>query len=87
MTDASPAPPALSAEERARLAAAYARLGDTLTELADALNGRMHERCPYRARDERCTFAGGCRNQRREGRGPSRDVSCGGDHQLTRTGT
>ncbi|MBM3907062.1 MAG: hypothetical protein FJ363_03175 [Gemmatimonadetes bacterium] len=81
-----PPVPTVDAAERARVEAAYARLGTMLTELADALGERMHERCPYRARDERCTFAGGCRNQRRAGRGAARTVSCGGDHQLRRTG-
>jgi ribosome modulation factor len=72
-----------------RTKAAFARLQAVLTDVASRMVGKIHERCPYRARDDRCTFAGGCRNQRREARGApdgERAVWCGGDHLLRRTG-
>ncbi len=81
------APDAASdAERRERVQAALARLGAVLTVVASSVVARIHERCPYRARDDRCTFAGGCVNQRREARGvdAARAVWCGGDHLLRR---
>jgi hypothetical protein len=78
--------PPLDADARAKTEAALARLGAVLTDLATRVTEHVHERCPYRARDDRCTFAGGCRNQRRGV--PAADVAravwCGGDHQLRR---
>lgn len=70
--------------ERDRLKAALARLEGVVTDVASDVLARVHERCPYSAREDRCTFAGGCVNQRREGAGPARVVRCGGDHQLRR---
>ena len=71
---------------RARMEKAGRELGAVLTSLAADVTARIHERCPYRARDDRCTFAGGCRNQRRgagTGEGAPR---CAGDHRLRRRG-
>lgn len=70
--------------ERDRMQAALARLEAVVTDVASDVLARVHERCPYRAREDRCTFAGGCVNQRREGTGDGRTVRCGGDHQLRR---
>jgi len=78
-------PRPLDAAERERTHAAFARLGAVLTSVATSLLDRMHERCPYRAKDDGCTFAGGCVNQRRDASHPGRTVWCGGDHQLRRT--
>lgn len=71
--------------ERARLQAAFAALQATLTAVTQDVVSRIDERCPYRARDERCTFAFGCRNQLREPGPGERVVRCTGDHQLRRT--
>jgi len=74
------------AETRDRVRDAVARLQEVLTALAFDVTARVDERCPYRARDDRCTFAGGCRNQRGD-RGASPQVlRCAGDHLLRREG-
>lgn len=79
-----PAP--LDASEQTRAQVAFDRLNAVLTGVASSMVERIHERCPYRAKDDRCTFAGGCINQRREARdGGERMIWCGGDHQLRRT--
>lgn len=70
---------------RARMQAAFANLQAVLTGLVSSMEAHMDERCPYRAREDRCTFAGGCANQRRESRDEGRVVWCTGDHQLRRT--
>ncbi len=76
----------LDDEERARAMAAMARLQSALTAVAQDVVSRIDERCPYRAREDRCTFAHGCRNQHRAPAGPGeRVVRCAGDHQLRRT--
>jgi hypothetical protein len=70
---------------RERTRAAFANLQDVLNGLVSSMEARMDERCPYRAREDRCTFAGGCANQRRELRDGDRVVWCTGDHLLRRT--
>lgn len=70
---------------RERTQAAFASLQSVLASLVSSMEARMDERCPYRAREDRCTFAGGCANQRREARDGGRVVWCTGDHQLRRT--
>jgi len=75
----------MDAAERARVQAALATLQETLTAVAADVVARIDERCPYRARDERCTFAGGCVNQRRETGDQARVAWCAGDHQLRRS--
>jgi ribosome modulation factor len=75
--------------EAERTRAAFAALQAVLRDVASSVAGRIEERCPYRARDERCTFAGGCVNQRREARPNAEDgcwIRCGGDQQLRRRG-
>lgn len=49
----------------ARLRAARVRLVRELASLAEAAAASALERCPYRDRDDACTFTHGCRNQRR----------------------
>lgn len=49
----------------ARVHDARARLVRELSALAEAAAASALERCPYRDRDDGCTFARGCRNQRR----------------------
>jgi len=56
-----------------------------LSGVAASMLDTMHERCPYRAKDDGCTFAGGCVNQRRDASHRGRTVWCGGDHLLQRT--
>ena len=79
------APRSPDAEERERTRAALDRLHAVLTGVAASMHDKMHERCPYRAKDDRCTFAGGCVNQRRASSAGERMVWCGGDHQLRRS--
>jgi ribosome modulation factor len=74
----------LDDESRERARAAISRLQAVLTGLASDVALRIHERCPYRDRQDRCTFAGGCRNQRSEPDPDDRVMRCGGDHQLRR---
>lgn len=81
----SPAPPNADERERERTRAAFEQLNAVLTDVASSMLGKMHERCPYRAKDNRCTFAGGCVNQRRESTNGARISWCAGDHQLRRT--
>lgn len=54
------------APDRHRLLQARARLLHELAGIAVSAETRSLDRCPYRAREDRCTFTGGCRNQRRE---------------------
>ncbi len=70
---------------RERMRAAFAKLQAELNGLVSGMEARMDERCPYRAREDRCTFAGGCANQHREARDGERVVWCTGDHRLRRT--
>jgi hypothetical protein len=79
-------PSAPDADARERTHAAFARLNAVLTDVASSMIDKMHERCPYRAKDDGCTFAGGCVNQRRDASHVGRTVWCGGDHQLRRAG-
>ena len=81
----TPAAAPLDDETRQRTQAAFANLQAGMTGLVSGEEARMDERCPYRAREDRCTFAGGCANQRRESRDGERVVWCSGDHQLRRT--
>ena len=83
--DKRSAPPiAPDADTRERTHAAFARLSAVLTDVASSMIDKMHERCPYRAKDDGCTFAGGCINQRRTASAGERAVWCGGDQQLRR---
>ncbi|NIP77926.1 MAG: hypothetical protein GWM90_01480 [Gemmatimonadetes bacterium] len=54
-------------DARLRLARARKRLLAELTGIADAAHVSARSRCPYRDRHDRCTFRGGCRNQRERG--------------------
>lgn len=73
-----------SDETRERLRSAMERLQALLMDVTGDVVTRIHERCPYRARGDRCTFSGGCRNQRRAADAPVRILRCGGDHALRR---
>ena len=48
---------------RQRLLDARANLIRVLSEIADAAAQQSLTRCPYRTRDDGCTFRGDCRNQ------------------------
>jgi hypothetical protein len=65
----------LSGGAVARAALARVRLVRELARLADAASASALERCPYRDRGDACTFAHGCRNQRRN---PGQPVHCAG---------
>jgi len=69
---------------RARMKRASRELGIVLTSVAADVTARIDKRCPYRARGDRCTFTGGCRNQRREAGAGGVTLRCAGDHELLR---
>lgn len=71
-------------EMRERTRSALASLQAVLTDVASDVVSRIDERCPYRAREDRCTFSHGCVNQRREAAPDGRVLRCAGDHQLRR---
>lgn len=85
MCDAVPGAASPDEATRERTQAAFASLQDVLNGLVSSMETRMDERCPYRAREDRCTFASGCASQRRESRDGERVVWCMGDHLLRRT--
>jgi hypothetical protein len=66
---------------RERMMNAWRSLSDTVMEVANLMESKMGERCPYRSVTDECTFRGGCVNKQREREGR---VVCGGDHQLKR---
>jgi hypothetical protein len=68
-----------SPERAERIRRALQSLGETLSDLAQAVEEKKGERCPYRDAQDRCTFRGGCVNKVRERDGTKR---CGGDHRL-----
>ncbi len=53
-----------SAAVRARIRDARTRLVRELSAIAAAVDAAPAARCPYRDARDRCTFTGGCRNQR-----------------------
>ncbi len=61
----------MDADEQKRVRDAMERLRATLTQIVATGEEKSRERCGYRARDSRCTFAGGCMNKR--------GTMCGGD--------
>lgn len=54
-------------------------LGETLSDIVEAVERRQGERCPYRSARDECTFRGGCRNKIRV---PGAAPRCGGDQQI-----
>jgi hypothetical protein len=64
------------------LADAWARLRASLVALAGDIESRLGERCPHRASDDRCTFIGGCENQRVRLGEHNIVRHCGGDSAL-----
>ena len=72
-------------ETMARTREAVAELQAAVIAVASDVVARIDERCPYRAREDRCTFALGCRNQRPELALGERVVRCAGDQQLWRS--
>ncbi len=71
-------------ELRRRMRTAATGLQDALTSVAADVVARIDARCPYRAREDRCTFAGPCRNRRRD-EGPGEPFPrCAGDQALRR---
>lgn len=59
----------------ARVLDARRRLVDQLTTLVADAVASVPDRCPYRDRDDACTFSAGCRNQLRRDDAP---VRCSG---------
>ena len=73
----------MSDDDRARVQAVWDRLAQTMTDIVREVEARIDERCPYKTRDDQCTFEGGCQNQRRV---PDRSgVACAGDHLILRS--
>ncbi|MFH0795197.1 MAG: hypothetical protein V2A74_14330 [bacterium] len=68
-------------DRRERMLNAWRSLSDTVLEVANLMESKMGERCPYRAATDECTFRGGCVNKQRKSEGK---VLCGGDHLLKR---
>jgi len=64
-----------------RMLNAWRSLSDTVMEIANLMESKMGERCPYRSVTDECTFRGGCVNKRRQAGGI---VLCRGDHLLKR---
>jgi ribosome modulation factor len=64
--------------EQQRVRAALAKLTDVLTGIARTADEKNRERCPYKTVELRCTYAGGCQNQRRE----SAAIQCLGDELI-----
>jgi hypothetical protein len=62
-------------DEQDKTRAALAGLTDVLVDIARTADEKNRERCPYKTVDLRCTYAGGCQNQRRE----TATVLCAGD--------
>jgi hypothetical protein len=67
--------------EHNKIRAAFARLIEVLTDIAQTADERNHERCPYKTAEMNCTFQGGCQNQRRQ----PEEVHCAGDHLIDRS--
>ena len=65
-------------DEQQKIRAAIAKLTDVLTGIARTADEKNRERCPYKTVDLRCTYQGGCQNQRRE----SGTIHCTGDHLI-----
>ncbi len=59
-----------------------AKLTDVLAAIARTADEKNRERCPYKTVDLRCTYAGGCQNQRRDASHLAVGTShfCAGDH-------
>jgi ribosome modulation factor len=58
-----------------KIRVALGKLTDVLTGIARTADEKNRERCPYKTVALRCTYSGGCQNQRRD----SIDMMCGGD--------
>lgn len=61
--------------EQQKILGIFEKLTDVLSGIARTADEKNRERCPYKTVALRCTFRGGCQNQRRD----SADMMCGGD--------
>ena len=61
--------------EQQKILAIFEKLTDVLSGIARTADEKNLERCPYKTVALRCTYSGGCQNQRRD----SADMLCGGD--------
>lgn len=77
---AEPDDKANAEEQRKRLKRALQSLGETLSDIVNAVEDKKGERCPYRNAKDECTYRGGCQNKQRRGRGEA--PVCGGDQRL-----
>ena len=61
--------------EQDRIRNALANLADVLGGIARTADEKSRGRCPYKTADLRCTYSGGCQNQRRT----TGTILCAGD--------
>ena len=69
-------------DEQTKIREALVTLADALTGIARTADEKNRERCPYKTVELRCTYAGGCQNQRHSSPvaiGTAHEVRCGGD--------
>lgn len=62
-------------DEQTRIRASLAKLTEVLSGIAHTADEKNGARCPYKTVELRCTYRGGCQNQRRE----SGALHCNGD--------
>lgn len=55
-----------------------AKLTEVLSGIARTADEKSRERCPYKTVTLRCTYSGGCQNQRRK----ALAIHCMGDHLI-----
>ena len=73
--------------EQDHIRAAIVKLTETLAGIARTADEKNRERCPYKTVEFKCTYAGGCRNQKHDAShfalGTSHSaVHCTGDHLI-----
>ena len=64
-----------------------ATLTETLSDIARTADEKNRERCPYKTVDLRCTYKGGCQNQKRDTSHVAlgtwhATIQCTGDHLI-----
>lgn len=66
--------------EPTKTRAALAQLTEVLASIARTADEKNRERCPYKTKDDLCTYHGGCQNQRLSHFALGTSHSCAGDH-------
>ena len=65
-------------DDQATIRESLARLTEVLSGIARTADAKNRERCPYKTVELRCTYRGGCQNQRRK----SGIIHCAGDYLI-----